>query len=613
VEFRILGPLQVLDRGAEVALRSAKERALLAVLLLHAGTPVSRDRLIDELWGESPPPTAATALNVHVSQLRKTLARNGSVRIATRPPGYAIEVEPDQLDAARFEELVAAARAEIGRSSLDAASRLLRDALALWRGPALDGVALESTTRHEVARLDELRLGALMDRIDCDLALGLHEQLIGELEALVGKHPLQERLRGQLMLALYRADRQADALRAYRDARAAFVDELGIEPSPSLQRLEKAILNQDPSLEAPAPARSAAAPAKPSTRHRRGVAIAGVALAAIASVAVVVATRGHGSAAPVTIRPDSVAVVDPHTNAVVADIALHAWPAAIAFGGGSLWVATKNDTLLQIDPRRYRVTRTFGLATEPSTIAVDRRYVWVLSGIANTLVEFDGDTGTLVRRVRLTTTIRVGPFKGRVLRFPDPLRLEEIPNPDLAVGGGAAWIGFGFGVVARVAAKSGDVEQIAAGSSHGIAFGEGAVWSVSDDRFGPPASGTISRIDVRTRTVTELPMQGLATPGIWGIVARPGGVWAIDDQGKRALKVDPDLRRVTAVVPLDHAPVHIALGAGAVWTANNDGTLSRLDERTGAQVKTIALGQYPRKAYPVDLATGDGAVWVAVH
>jgi DNA-binding beta-propeller fold protein YncE len=453
-----------------------------------------------------------------------------------------------------------------------------------------------------------------MDRIDCDLALGLHEQLIGELQTLVGEHPLQERLRGQLMVALYRAGRQADALRAYRDARATLVDELGIEPSPSLQRLEKAILNHDSSLEAPAPAREERDATKPSTHRRRGVAIAGVVLAAIASVVAVVATRGSpGPAAAATVRPDSVAVVDPRTNTIVADIALHAWPAAVAFGGGSLWVATKdNHTLLQIDPRSHRVTRTFGLGAEPSTIAVDRRYVWVLFGVANTLVEFDGDTGTLVRRVRLTRTIRGGPFKGRVLRFPDPLRLEEVPNPDLAVGGGAAWIGFGYGVVARVDAKRGDVEQITAGSAHGVAFGDRAVWSVSDS-LGPPAPGTISRIDVRTRAVTELPMQGLATAGIFGIAAGPGDVWAIDAEGRQALKVDPDLRRITAVVPLDHAPAYIALGNGAVWTANADGTLSRLDERTGALVETISLGRYPRKAYPVDLATGDGAVWVAVH
>ncbi len=194
VEFRILGPLQVLDGEVEVPLPSGKERELLAVLLLHAGAVVSRERLIDELWGESPPATAGKALNVHVSQLRKTLARNGHEPIATRPPGYALRVDPEQLDARRFERLVAQARERTAAGEVAAARALLVEALVLWRGPALDGIELESAARTEAARLEELRLAARMDRIDCDLALGRHEQLPGELEALIGEHPLRERL-----------------------------------------------------------------------------------------------------------------------------------------------------------------------------------------------------------------------------------------------------------------------------------------------------------------------------------------------------------------------------------------------------------------------------------
>jgi predicted ATPase/DNA-binding SARP family transcriptional activator/class 3 adenylate cyclase len=258
VEFRILGPLQVLEGERELPLDSPKERSLLAVLLLHAGAVVSRERLIEELWGESPPPTAGKALNVHVSRLRKALARNGDDAIVTRTPGYALELEPKRLDAARFERLVAEARGRTAAGDMRSAHALLREALALWRGPALAGVELESAARNEVGRLEELRLAAEMDRIDCELALGLHEQLISELEALVAEHPLRERLRGQLMLALYRSGRQADALRRYRETRATLVEELGIEPSLPLQRLENAILNQDPSLEAPPGAAHAA-------------------------------------------------------------------------------------------------------------------------------------------------------------------------------------------------------------------------------------------------------------------------------------------------------------------------------------------------------------------
>ena len=252
MEYRILGPLEVVDEGEPVALGRLKERLVLAVLLLHANEFVSRERLIDELWGESPPPTARKAVNVYVSQLRKALARNGHDPIATEDGGYRIGVGADELDVAQLRQLLANARERAAASEPEAAAELLREALALWRGPTLAGLLLESHGRDEVAQLDELRLTALMDRIDCDLALGRHEEVLGELQVLVAEHPLRERLRAQLMLALYRADRQAEALDAYQQAREVLVQELGIEPSPALQRLQKGILAQDPALELPA-------------------------------------------------------------------------------------------------------------------------------------------------------------------------------------------------------------------------------------------------------------------------------------------------------------------------------------------------------------------------
>jgi DNA-binding NarL/FixJ family response regulator/DNA-binding SARP family transcriptional activator len=251
VEYRILGPLEVVEGGEPVPLGRPKERLVLAVLLLSANEFVSRERLIDELWGESPPPTARKAVNVFVSQLRKALTRDGLDPIATADGGYRIGVEADQLDVARMRRLLATARERAAAGEPEAAAELLREALALWRGPTLAGLVLESRGRDEVAQLDELRLTALMDRIDCDLALGRHADVLGELHVLVGEHPLLERLRAQLILALYRADRQAEALEAYQQARDVLVEELGIEPSPALQRLQKGILIQDPALELP--------------------------------------------------------------------------------------------------------------------------------------------------------------------------------------------------------------------------------------------------------------------------------------------------------------------------------------------------------------------------
>ena len=251
MKFRILGPLEVWDQGTEVSLGGPKPRGLLAVLLLHSNEVVPADRLIDELWGEDSPERAAGALRVNVSRLRKALPEDV---LATRSPGYVIRVEPDDLDLHRFERLVEEARGLRARGLAANASERLRDALSLWRGPALSDFAYESFAQTAIARLEEIRLAAVELRIDADLSLGRHDELIGELAALVAEQPLRERLRRYLMTALYRSGRQAEALDAYKDARQALVDELGIEPSTELQELEGAILRQESALDPPATA-----------------------------------------------------------------------------------------------------------------------------------------------------------------------------------------------------------------------------------------------------------------------------------------------------------------------------------------------------------------------
>ena len=245
MEFRILGPLEVWDEDGEVSLGGPKPRALLAGLLLHPNEVVSTERLIDELWGEDSPEDAAAALRVNVSRLRKALPQDV---LATRSPGYVLRIEPDELDLDRFERLVDEGRSLLARGLAADASVRLRDALSLWRGPALADFVYESFAQSAIARLEEIRLAAVELRIDADLALGRHAELVGELEALVAEHPLRERLRRCLMTALYQSGRQAEALDAYQEARRALVDELGIDPSPALQELERAILRQEPAL-----------------------------------------------------------------------------------------------------------------------------------------------------------------------------------------------------------------------------------------------------------------------------------------------------------------------------------------------------------------------------
>jgi DNA-binding SARP family transcriptional activator len=246
MEFRILGPLEVVDCGRPVALGGPKQRVLLAALLLTPNRPVSVDRLIDAMWPTRPPTAASNALQYHVSQLRKLLG-DGEL-IVTRGRGYLIRIEQDQLDLLRFERLIA--DADGAEAAL--ASRLLTQALGLWRGEPLPDLADDPSYEPEIQRLDAARSAALELRIEADLALGRHNQLVPELETLVRRHPLHERLSGAFMRALYGAGRQADALEVYRTTRQTFVAELGIEPSPALRELEQAILRQDPEL-APQP------------------------------------------------------------------------------------------------------------------------------------------------------------------------------------------------------------------------------------------------------------------------------------------------------------------------------------------------------------------------
>ncbi len=228
-----------------------KQTALLALLLLHRGGVVSSDSLVDELWGESPPPTAAKIVQNYVSNLRRALEEAGSPDgvILTRGPGYMLRVEAGQVDLDRFERLLDKGVRALDEGETEEAARKLREALGLWRGPALADFTYEPFAQAAIARLEELRLAALERRIEADLALGRHGELVGELKELVENHPLRERLRGQLMIALYRSGRQAEALTSYQEARRALVEELGIDPSPELQKLEGAILRQEVPLE----------------------------------------------------------------------------------------------------------------------------------------------------------------------------------------------------------------------------------------------------------------------------------------------------------------------------------------------------------------------------
>jgi class 3 adenylate cyclase/tetratricopeptide (TPR) repeat protein len=253
LELRLLGPLEARRASERLRIGGAKVRALLADLLLHLGRPVSVDQLVDDLWGERPPASAAHAVEVYVSQLRNTLDPDRAGLIAGRPAGYALVVDPERVDAYRFERLLDKGRASLATGEFERAAVVLGEALALWRGPALADFTYEPFAQSAIARLEELRVQAMEERLDADLGTGRHAELVPELNALVVEHPFRERLRGQLMRALYGSGRQAEALAAYRSAREVLLAELGVEPSPALRALEAAILRQDDELSASIP------------------------------------------------------------------------------------------------------------------------------------------------------------------------------------------------------------------------------------------------------------------------------------------------------------------------------------------------------------------------
>ena len=339
MDFRILGPLEVLDQGRRVSVRRGKEQALLAYLLLHANELVASDRLVDELWGERPPPTAAKILQNAVSQLRKAL---GDDRLLTRPPGYFLRVEPGELDLERFEVLT-----ERGRAEGDPA--LLREALELWRGEPLADLRDEPFAQRASLQLEEARLAAHEDRLDADLAEGRDAELVPELEGLITEHPFDERLYRQLMLALYRAGRPGNALEVYQRARKTFDEQLGLQPGPELEELQRQILNQDDRLSAPArtPARTVAA----SRRRPRLMLVSAVALLGAALLTGLLLWNNGGDGTPEVV-PNSLVKLDPDTGKVLDVIDVGRQPVALAVVGDAVWVSNNEDeTVTRVDPK----------------------------------------------------------------------------------------------------------------------------------------------------------------------------------------------------------------------------------------------------------------------
>lgn len=560
-----------------------KVRALLAVLLLHRGEVVSTDRLIDALWGARASPTAARTLQVYVSNLRKAL---GDGLLVTQGRGYLLHIEPGQLDVDRFEALVAQGRVALEHGDALTAASVLREALGVWRGPALADFAYESFALAEIARLEEARLAALEDRIDADLASGEHARLVGELEALVREHPLRDRLRGQLMVALYRSGRQADALQAYQGARRELLDELGLEPGRALQDLERAILAQDPALDSPGPPTARSLPADARSRLRGGALIAAAGallLAAIAAVAVNLASSG---ASTIRVAPNSVAAIDIHHDRVTDQVAVGARPGPIAYGAGSLWVANLDDqSVSRVDPNTLSTLRAITVGGPPTGIAFAAGQVWVVvSGATATSVSarrIDPQFDRIDQKVTIGTVVPGSP--GAVAARNDQV-----------------WVAPYSGELTRLAAQTGRiVEHVDPNAAPGgIDVGAGAAWMT--DSF----AGNVIRVDNATGLVTPLAVG----PGPSGIAVGGGGVWVAVTGADKVVRIDPGTRAVTDTIAVGRSPTGVSFGAGSVWVANSgDGTVTRIDPTTNKPNATIAVGGSPQA-----ITIAGGRAWVTV-
>ncbi len=592
LSFRILGPFEVIERERSLGLGGPKQRALLAVLLLHRCEAVATDRLIDELWGERAPATAAKTVQVYVSNLRKAL---GDGVLVTRGHGYMLQTEPGQVDLDRFETLVAEGRRALQAGDPRGASDRLREALGLWRGPPLADFAYAPFAQGETVRLEEARLAALEDRIDADLALGEHAALVGELESLVREHPLRERLQAQLMLALYRSGRQADALERYRQARCELVDELGIEPGPALQQLERAILAHDPALQPPPP--SAIERLVPRRARRGGVMLAvGAGLLLVAALAATVLGRGGGGAGLASLRPDSLGLIDPTTGHLRASVSIAGTPARLQVSGRQVWVTSDAArTVSLVDAGTPAIVRVAQVGAFPSDFAVGEGAVWVVDRQRGRLVKLSPDYGTVLSTSRVGSSDTLSVLDDR----------NELDPWSIAAGAGGVWITDGSRLLRRADPATGSVVRTydVRDRVNGVAVAAGAVWAIS----GP--SATVLRIDPHTGRVTRIPIvaqPGLESPYPIAVAVGLGSVWVLNANSASVTRIDPVLAGVTATISIGilHVPRRLAVGAGAAWVADADGTLARIDATTSA------VGFTAPAASLYDVGVGAAGVWV---
>ena len=623
--FGVLGPLEVRAGDEEIAVPGPRLRTLLALLLVEPGRVVATAQLSEALWGRDPPAVATKTVQTYLSRLRRSLEADGArVMIVTRAPGYRLQVDPEAIDAVRFARLAHAGRAALDANRPVEAAEALREALALWRGDAYAEFTDQLALRIEADRLEELRRITHEDFIDAELGMGAGPELVPGLEKVLAADPHRERGWGQLMIALYRAGRQADALATFRRARTALIDGLGVEPSTQLRDLHARVLAQDPALlgrawpsiradptsrEIPPtenPVAGVPAHRVPTDRApgdlersgrpnaeratflrgtfrrraaRRRLSVgAGLAAALVAGAAIVATAGSHSTATRLTALPaNSVGELGP-AGAILGATAVGTDPTGVAYGGGLLWVANNSDgTVFAVDPASHEVVQRIQVGGAPEAIVTTANDVWVANSQGGTV-----DRINIAAR-RQVETIAVG------------------TRPDaLASGPSGVWVtNSGANTIQRIdpaTGLSGDPIDVGDGPD-GVAVDGTTVW-VANGR-----DGTVSRIDTRTGGPVASPVPVGSGPR--SIVLNSQAVWVANEFSHDITRIDRSTGR-THTIEVGDGPQSIAAVGSTLWVTNRfDGTLSRIDERS-ERVTTETVGSSPR-----GLAVLGDHVWVA--
>ena len=566
MELKILGPLEAIAEGRVVDIRGQKQRELLAILAIHANEVVSADRLIDELWGETPPASAVKTLQAYVSRLRKALGE--TVSLTTHGHGYSLSLAAGALDAERFATLLEEGRRALAAGEPDRAVETLDAALALWRGPVLADFTYASFAQPEIARLDELRLAAREERVEADLVRGRHAETIGA--ARESRRPASAS-RAPARSAHARAVPLGPAgggAAGYQEGRRMLAEELGLEPSQSLQRLERQILEHDPAL---APAELPAPRPMPARSRRR--------LAVVVGAAVVLLVVGIGAAFARVGQDDGgtdsagAAALDPDTGAILESVELGSAPGTVAIGEGSVWVIDADDkTISQIDHESREVVRTFSTSSTPTDIAVGAGAVWV--GNAERMAARSQrasrasipTSSVLPRRSSLRRPVRAPPTGSSAP--PSAQRIAVSPD--------AVWVVAADQSLYRIDPRTNKRVARIDGEGSDVATGEGDVWVTNEQRPRRDRPGA------QHRGATNPPRGRLSGP----LAIGGGAVWSLDSENEGLLRVDTDAQAEQTSVELGPWVSDVSFGEGAVWaTSEIEDAVYRIDPRdvdTGA-------------------------------